>query len=58
MLPPGGSVTLPYEKDVDCKRNDGLSSAITSVFSQQSIVHAEVFCYNKEKKIKMDVYML
>ncbi len=35
-----------------------LSSPIGSLFSQQSIVHEEVFCYNKEKKIKMDVYML
>ena len=51
-------MTLPYEKDVDCKRNDGLSFPITTVFSQQSIVHEELFCYNKEKKIKMDVYML
>jgi hypothetical protein len=38
--------------------NDILSCPITSVFSQQSIVHTKVFCYNKEKKIKMDVYML
>jgi len=37
---------------------DKFSPPIQKRFLQESIVHVEVFCYNKEKMIIMDVYML